>query len=1114
MRSSFRLLLVLLAAWLGLGLTGVGAGPPVAAVAEPASSTTLYPVADTYVNQALPNTNFSGAVILSVGRSEFLEESYALVRFNLSSIPVGSIINSARFEAYLRAADFGNVDLKVYRVTESWTGGTVNWNNRPANASFVYATRSIGTTTGAYYSWDITTLVHRWLNQPDTYPNYGLALRGPADVSYYRDFDSLNAANDPRLVIDYTAPTPTPTATPTRTRTPTRTSTPTRTFTPTATRTPTHTPTPTRTATPTITPTPTRTLTPSVTPTGTVPTPTITPTPTRTSTSTPTATATRTATATATPVNTATNTPTRTPTATRTPTRTPTVTRTPTTPPLGSIGNRVWHDADRDGAQDAGEEGIEDVRLDLVRDGVVVGTDFTDANGNYLFSDLAAGAYTVDIDDWSLPPGYVLASGDEPRVVILAAGQNLRDVDFGYAAAPTPTPRPPSTVDLYFADWEWVQVHGSFNPTLVEGKRTVVRVYVGVRGTDAPVANVRGRLLRVGIDDWSTALRSDNSITVDPDEDPVADNREDINGTLNFTLPSDWRSGSYWANVWINYAPGVEECPRCVDNNIGSGWRNFYETRPLEVVMVRVDAAGPPPPAARRVQTVAWLKKVFPINAVSIWISGEDPLDADYDYTDQSGSGCGEGWDELLDDLWWLNFWTDDPVDNLKYYGMIDENVATGFGGCGYTPGDESAGKMSPPGSIAGGRTMAHEIAHNIGREHAPCGSPANPDPNYPNADGSLDVYGLDPATMTLFPAATTFDLMSYCNPRWISEYNYSALFRHFHPGPGAASASTAAPLAVAGASAFAAAPSPAADGDYLIVAGRVHQDQVAALYPFYRLSLSPGSHDQPGSGPLSLEVQTEGGQVLFTRAFSPLSHGDHDGDDGAFREIVPFPAAAARIVLKHGETTLATRSASAHAPVVTLLSPNGGETWPASGQRTISWTAHDDDGNSLYYSLQYSRDAGATWSALASNLQATAYSVETASLAGGSQALIRVIASDGLNTATDTSDATFSVARKPPEVYLLSPETGNAYAPGALVELEGQASDPEDGPLGDGALAWSSDRQGGLGSGRHLTLTTLQPGPHTLTLTATDGDGMTAAASVSITVGRPVWLPLIQRSK
>jgi len=218
-KSPNKLLLSLTLIGLGLvfawtSATSDAARPEAQAAAAP-DATTLYAVADTYVYQGAPGANYGNATILYVGRSEFLEESYALVRFNLASIPAGSVINSARVEAYLRYADFGNVDLKAYRVTESWNASAVIWNTRPTASTYVYATTSVGTSTGFYYSWNVTTLVNRWVNQPGSYPNYGLALRGP-NVSYYRDFDSLNGANDPRLVIDYTPPT----ATPTPTRTP------------------------------------------------------------------------------------------------------------------------------------------------------------------------------------------------------------------------------------------------------------------------------------------------------------------------------------------------------------------------------------------------------------------------------------------------------------------------------------------------------------------------------------------------------------------------------------------------------------------------------------------------------------------------------------------------------------------------------------------------------------------------------------------------------------------------------------------------------------------------------------------------------------------------------
>ncbi|MCC7354258.1 MAG: VCBS repeat-containing protein, partial [Anaerolineae bacterium] len=175
-------------------------------------------------------------------------------------------------------------------------------------------------------------------------------------------------------------------------------------------------------------------------------------------------------------------------------------------------------------------------------------------------------------------------------------------------------------------------------------------------------------------------------------------------------------------------------------------------------------------------------------------------------------------------------------------------------------------------------------------------------------------------------------------------------------------------------------------------------------------------------------------------------------------------------------------------------------------------WTGSDADGDALVYTLQYSRNGGATWSSLATNLSATSYNLDAASLGGTNQALVRVIASDGVHTAEDTSDATFSVSRKPPQVYLLSPAAGATFHRNAFIELDGLASDLEDGPLGDAALTWTSDRQGELGTGPNLTVMGLRPGAHTLTLRARDSDGMTSTASVTIYIGTQLWLPVMAR--
>ncbi|MCI9890175.1 carboxypeptidase regulatory-like domain-containing protein, partial [Micrococcales bacterium 31B] len=127
-----------------------------------------------------------------------------------------------------------------------------------------------------------------------------------------------------------------------------------------------------------------------------------------------------------------------------------------------SLGDFVWEDTNKNGQQDAGEPGVENVTVNLLDEaGEVVSTTRTDAEGKYLFDDLAPGTYSVE---FVAPDGKVFTTtntGDDATdsdadattgktgTYTLAAGDENLTVDAGLVPAPV---EPASLGDFVWED--------------------------------------------------------------------------------------------------------------------------------------------------------------------------------------------------------------------------------------------------------------------------------------------------------------------------------------------------------------------------------------------------------------------------------------------------------------------------------------------------------------------------------------------------------------------------------------------------------------------------------------------------------------------------------------
>ena len=288
---------------------------------------------------------------------------------------------------------------------------------------------------------------------------------------------------------------------------------------------------------------------------------------------------------------------------------------------------------------------------------------------------------------------------------------------------------------------------------LISGKTTYLRVYFDVGQAQQEIGPISGMIkfyyqnglpMYTFINGLATqkTLSSNNTIVALPKAEM---RRGDPNHTLNFTIPGSWGWDDVpYLRLFIFNNSSIEET-NPYNNYIQDFPLKFKHADVLNLVFVPIkvtaDGSNCTPTLEQFYSCLNYVRHVYPVRKINLWKSETRTFDKD--------PSCHG--DDLIFNIWRLNLMTDDPVDNLKYHGLVCEkgqipqscNIG-GKGGYAFFNDDESWSYYeSPPRA---GINIAHELGHNFGRDHTPSfqAEPEDIDENFPSltvtecyADGS-----------------------------------------------------------------------------------------------------------------------------------------------------------------------------------------------------------------------------------------------------------------------------------------------------------------------------------------------------------------------------------------
>ncbi len=410
-----------------------------------------------------------------------------------------------------------------------------------------------------------------------------------------------------------------------------------------------------------------------------------------------------------------------------------------------------------------------------------------------------------------------------------------------------------------------------------------------------------------------------------------------------------------------------------------------------------------------------------------------------------------------------------------------------------------------------------HEVGHAFGRPHVRggpgyvkdgCGGEAKAVTHYPAGYISPTTDLFDPNAIFGFDSLRLAqgitpilgpnwsDVMTYCDYQWISKITYMKLkeaFEFYLPQQKEMALDWGA--------------APNAVYPVLAVFGTLDPSSGAVdMLPIFVLS-SETEIVSPDPGPYTVILFGADGDELAHYPFTPnTSEAGPDPNNGFEDEsasislLLPDTAGIASLTVEGPMGEIYQVEAGLNLPAVQVTSPNGGEMF-GEESITVSWTASDEDGDPLTFNVEYSADNGNSWEPVAQFITENQVIIDQINLPASDMGLFRVLASDGIHTAMDSSDGFFFIPNHLPVGEIVTPASGTTIASDQTIAFQGQVYDYDLGTLDDANLQWWSDRDGLLGNGASFSTASLSQGLHEINLVADDGQGQYLIGQVIVDV-------------